>query len=205
MAFKKLAFKAPEHLRVAKKIMGQRFDESIFWEMQHWMDGRGGKNHRKNHGHDIKAEKFVRDKWSNVGVEIFHIHILVDRVQEELPNTVEQRLNQIAAGKAQVPYFTEVENMPHCQHFDPSFAVAADSEAKVLQAIERRCANCGSENNLDFDRLVRGFVCGECLSSRSLEVCCRCRAFFAAQLKKPDPVNEGKFICPVCDQPAFEQ
>ncbi len=195
----KTAFIAKEHARIARHIMGSRFNNVTFSEVQLWMDRGGGKHHRSFHGHDQEAERYVQEHWGDTGVEIFRIHLLADRMQDRLPQLIEQELNEIRRGQMQVPYFKESRDLPqpYCRRPANSSPMAADPYAK-MEVLPEECGNCGSKNDLTLAGWVSCPVCDDCIKKRGLEVCTRCRSFFSASMRIQDPVNEGRFICPVC-------
>ena len=117
MVKKHIAFNSTEHEKITKKIMGKHFDQKIFRDVQSWIDGKGGKNHRISHGHDKDSESYVKNRWGNIGLEMFQIHILSDRIHERLPDIVKVELEDVKSGKRVLPYFNDSPNQtePYCR------------------------------------------------------------------------------------------
>lgn len=193
MVFFKQAFERKDHRTITVYIMGNRFDPDLFDQVHRYIDGKGGAGHREKHGHNENAEQEIQRLWGNDGVEIFKIHIWSDWLYDNLGPAVESFYTQHASGTLPLPYY---KNEPKDKR--PSYEMA-------INATAGGCANCGSPDNLDPLRVwFRGPVCSQCLTTRNLEVCVQCRAFFSKVDRVESPENPGRYLCPVC-APAFDQ
>jgi len=82
--YRTLAFVAKDHRRITEHIMGDRFDPRLFKLVNDYIDKEKGRDHRERHGHNLEAEKYIKETWGDDGVEIFRIHILSDLLYDDL-------------------------------------------------------------------------------------------------------------------------
>ena len=183
MPFSKIAFIARDHRRITAHIMGDRFDPRLFKLVNDYIDQEKGRDHRERHGHNLEAEKYIRETWGDAGVEIFRIHIISDLLYDDLGPVVMEAYRKNVAGEFQPPYYDAAsrDNRPH-------FPIAIATEAE--------CRNCGSRD-IDINTWFCP-LCVQCRTARNLESCVQCRNLFAKQDRVTSPDNPGKFICPVC-------
>lgn len=134
MAFRKFAFPRTEHEKICKAILGKEYEE-----VNRYMDGRGGYSHRYKHGHSEEAEKEIRKKFGEEGVKAFWLHLILDDIQDKLPQLAGQRLKKIERGEELPPYFENTENL-YCRRTQKSSG--ADPNVKIL-SITRKCPHCG--------------------------------------------------------------
>lgn len=187
----KFAFLGSEHKKITRSILGDRFDEELFDEIQKYIDGKGGFGHRGRHGHDKAAEDFIREKWGEPGVEIFRIHIVSDWVQDNLGDAVKSQLDRIDSGVIEMPYYTDC--MPKCHQ--TKIAMSLIDTNPVGNG--PKCQNCGDTETFEVSRWFRR-TCMSCLEERGLEVCSNCFSYFAKSLRVNRDGEVNKFLCPIC-------
>jgi hypothetical protein len=198
--FEKTAFKRPEHERIAKGILRDRFDDDLFLQVHQYIDQERGPDHRRKHGHDRTAEEEILKRWNAEGVEHFKIHILADWVYDNLAQVVGEYYDRHKAGRFPLPYYDGEGGIPYCvaqklrEEPDPSKELA---RATVLG---NQCRNCGSGENLTPSRFWAGMICKKCLEVRQIEVCLQCGGCFSSGLRRESTINKDKYFCPCCPE-----
>lgn len=187
MPFSKQAFTRRDHRTITVYIMGERFDSILFDAVHRYIDRMGGTGHREKHGHNQPAEEYIRQNWGELGVEMFRIHVLSDRLHDKLGSAVLNLYNRLMAGELEMPYYAaELKN-----ELEPSKIAA--------KTLELQCSNCGSADDLELlATWYRGPICIRCLNVRNLDVCVQCRALFPKMDRVESPDNPGYYLCPVC-------
>jgi len=206
MSLKKVAFNASEHEKICRRIMKEKFNREQFYEVQKWIDGDGGWEHRYKHGHDQIAEAECRKRWGENGVLLFQLHVIADRVQDDLGEIVSQRLKEIQSNVRPFPYFEKdyTGEDPHCLREKSYFQSqgAADPNAKVTGIINtRKCKNCGSTKDLTLAGWEHDLVtCNNCILQRGLGFCSKCGAYFASSTGKKNPHGStiSSNMCSIC-------
>ena len=202
MSFDKKAFIASEHEKICRRILGSKFDPKIFQETQRWIDRAGGGGHRYAHGHNQEAELYIREHWGSLGVEMYRIHVLADRLQDRLSDILKEQLNDIEDGKEAFPYFEKANDGvdPYCRRPEGKETKPADPNARITKVFNEKdgCENCGGLDGLTLEKWIRGYICRKCLERRGLDVCGRCRSLFASTLGRPLSKNDRFKQCPVC-------
>ena len=195
---KKTAFKRPEHEKIAKGILRDRFDADLFLQVHDYIDLREtGRNHRRKHGHNRAAEEEIGRLWQAEGVEHFRIHILADWVYDHLAEVVGEYYDKHKAGDFPFPYY-EGNEVPYCEAQklregpEPSKAPAGTT------VLNTACRNCESADNLTLSRFWAGMMCTKCLEERQIEVCVQCASAFYSGLRIESTLGEGKYLCPWC-------
>ena len=187
MSFQKIAFKRPEHEKITKYMMGDRFDAGTFDAVHRYIDQAKGAQHRERHGHDEAAEQAIGNQWGSAGVEIFRIHLLSDWLYDNLGPAVDDLFRKLELGEFPLPYY------------DHESAAQRPPFSAELQAAAPQCVNCGSEDGIDILRSwLKGPVCSQCLDVRHLELCVQCNSFFARGDRTESPENPGRYLCPIC-------
>lgn len=139
MAFIRLAFLKREHEKVCRTLLGDEFDDKLFQEIQKYMDEKIGSSHRLKHGHNREAEIYIRNIFGEIGVKMFRIHLIVDRIQDNLPEIAKEIYNKISNTNIEKYYYSKEES-PYCQ---VSVNLGgADPQAKIM-AVSRACPHCG--------------------------------------------------------------
>ena len=164
--------------------MGDRFDQDLFNHVNEYIDRERGRDHRERHGHNIEAEKYIKETWGDDGVEIFRIHILSDQLHDDLGPVVNEAYRGLTSGEFSPPYYDAASRDSR-----PQFPIA--------NSTGKGCTNCGSQ---DIDVMGTWFrlLCKQCRTVRNLEPCVQCENLFAKQDRVESPDNPGKYICPVC-------
>jgi hypothetical protein len=202
MAFDKIAFISSEHRKICKRILGARYDKRIFDETQRWIDNKGGGGHRFAHGHNREAEVYIKEHWGDIGVEMYRIHILADRLQDRLSDLIKEELKQIGS-QGKFPYFENDDEgmVPYCRSVGAE-SLPADPNARITAVLDPKkghCENCGSKEDLSLDKSwIRGFLCQKCISRRGLGVCGNCRSLFCSAQSKPLSRKDRFGKCSVC-------
>lgn len=196
---KKTAFKRPEHEKIAKGILRDRFDADLFLQVHNYIDlEETGRNHRRKHGHNTAAEEEIGRRWRSEGIEHFKIHLLADWVYDHLAQVVGEYYDKHKAGNFPLPYY-EGSEVPYCEaqklREGPEPPGIALARAAVVDSF---CRNCGAEDNLTFSRFWAGMMCRKCLDERQIEVCLQCSCAFYSGLRKESTTSEGKYLCPLC-------
>jgi hypothetical protein len=191
--FNKTAFCAPEHEKITKAILGPRFDKTLFDQIQSYIDGPGGFNHRERHGHNKSAEDAILKQWGQIGVEMFKIHILSDWVQDDLGSVTGKLFEAHQQGLFELPYYDQV--VPACKRPKVPLSVSEGNETVP----DGCCGNCGSNTTIDISRWYgRRPVCRQCLEERNLEVCVQCKGLFSKTDRVDIPGESDKYVCRVC-------
>jgi hypothetical protein len=197
--FKKTAFKRPEHEKIAKGILRDRFDEDLFLQVHQYIDlsHDQGRNHRQKHGHDSAAEKEIEARWGAEGVEHFKIHILADWIYDNLAQVVEEYYDKHNTGEFLLPYYGGTE-VPYCVAQKLREDAIPANPLAVATELKDTCKNCGSSEDLTLSRFWAGMICAKCLDERQIEVCLDCSAVFYSGLRVESNTNPGKYLCPWC-------
>lgn len=195
---KKTAFKRPEHEKIAKGILRDRFDADMFLQVHAYIDLREtGRNHRRKHGHNRAAEEEIGRRWQTEGIEHFKIHILADWVYDHLADVVGEYYKKHKAGNFPLPYY-EGNEVPYCEAqklregSEPSDVLARATISNTV------CRNCESVDDLTFSHFWAGMICRKCLEERQIEVCLQCSSAFYRGLRVESTINKGKYLCPWC-------